>query len=402
MAATVHSDPYAILLRKIGYSVGLEFTADRIGNLTSRYLQDRDITTASWHELVTGSKSEGYWGRDQSAEKHIADFFYSLRLIQRTTGDVLALENLDALAIASELLSDEQEKRTAQDFLFLWAILTNDGEIFVNLLLAGFEEQAIKDTLTTMMLNKRMVATEALKGKATEQRINRIITIERQEKNVGSKGSGQSIASLRRTVQLHAELTGRLNSDKNYDIDISEDYLRKVPPRRRDWAVSLGLWEGEIGLTQKGHNFLNSLRQSGYIDGQNRFTYWPMDYELVRSGLRPNIFGEAKGLWNCLVDFSAAFGNAQATSKPEDDQDAMVELIKDMMKVFRSLHVRKIMLRRELPITIAYPVAIALSYAQNHAILDLPAAILAEQKGEQRRVALRQSRRTGGALSIKR
>lgn len=402
MAATVHSDPYAILLRKIGYSVGLEFTADRIGNLTSRYLQDRDITTASWHELVTGQKSEGHWGRDQSAEKHIADFFYSLRLIQRMTGDVLALENLDALAITSELLSSEQEKRAAQDFLFLWAILTNDGEIFVNLLLAGFEENAIKDTLTTMMLDKRIIATEALKGKVTEQIINRTITIERQEKNSGSKGSRQSIASLRRTEQLHTEFAGRSNPDKNYEIALSEDYLRKVPPRRRDWAISLGLWDGERGLTQKGNNFLNSLRQSGYIDRKNCFTYWPMDYELVRSGLRPNIFGEARGLWDCLVDFSAAFGGSHVSSKPENDQDAMLELIKEMMKVFRSLHVRKIMLRRELPITVAYPAAVALSYARNHAILDLPAAILAEQKGEQRRVALRQSRRTGGALSIKR
>lgn len=401
MAAIVHSDPYAILLRKIGYSVGLEFTADRIGNLTARYLEDRDITTASWHEIVTGKKSEGHWGRDQSAEKHIADFFYSLRLIQRTTGDVLALENLDALAITSELLSNEQEKHAAQDFLFLWAILTNDGEIFVNLLLADFEENAIKDTLTTMMLDKRALATEALRGKASEQIINRIITIERQEKNSGSKGSRQSIASLRRTEQLHAELAGKLNQDKNYEIALSEDYLRKVPPRRRDWAVSLGLWDAEKGLTQKGNQFLNSLRQSGYISGKNCFTYWPMDYELVRSGLRPNIFGEARGLWDCLIDFSAAFGG-QHDASTSNDQDAMVELIKDMMKVFRSLHVRKIMLRRELPITVAYPAAVAMSYARNQAILDLPAAILAEQKGEQRRVALRQSRRTGGALSIKR
>lgn len=402
MAATAHSDPYAILLRKIGYSVGLEFTAERIGDLTSRYLQDRDITTASWHELVTGSKNEGYWGRDQSAEKHIADFFYSLRFIQRTAGDVLALENLDALAIASELLSSEQEKRAARDFLFLWSILTNDGEIFVNLLLAGFEEKAIKRTLTTMMLNKRIIASEAFKGKTTEQRINRVITIERQEKNVGSRGTRQSITSLRRTEHLHSERGGGQGLNEDYEIVFSEDYLRKVPPRRRDWAISLGLWDGEKGLTQKGHDFLNSLRQSGYIDKEECFTYWPMDYELVRSGFRPDLFGEAKGLWDCLVDFSSAFARLQSVPQQENNQNAAVDLIKEMMKVFRNLHVRKIMLRRELPITIAYPAAMALSYAQNQAILNIPATILAEQKGAQRRVALRQSRHTGGALSIKR
>ena len=33
MAATAHSDPYAILLRKIGYSAGLEDTAKRVKDL---------------------------------------------------------------------------------------------------------------------------------------------------------------------------------------------------------------------------------------------------------------------------------------------------------------------------------------------------------------------------------
>lgn len=402
MAATAHSDPYSILLRKIGYSVGLEFTAERIKNLTSRYIQDRDINTASWHELVTGSKNDGYWGRDQSAEKHIADFFCSLRLIQRTAGDVLALENLDALAIVSELLSDEQERRAAHDFIFLWAIMSNDGEIFVNLLLAEFEETAIKNTLTTMMLNKRLIAAQALKGKATEQRINRVITIERQEKNDGSKGGRQSITSLIRTTQLPSQRTSGPGSGDSYEIIFSDDYFRKVPPRRRDWAISLGLWDGEKGLTQKGNNFLESLRRSNYIDRENCFTYWPMDYELVRAGFRPNIFGNAKGLWDSLVDFSSALAGLQVPPRSIVDQEATINLIKEMTKIFRGLHTRKIMLRRELPITIAYPAAMALHYARNHTILDLPAAIFAEQKGEQRRVALRQSRHTGGALSIKR
>ncbi|MFM9896635.1 hypothetical protein ACOTET_03055 [Achromobacter xylosoxidans] len=390
------------MLRKIGYSVGLEFTAERIENLTLRYLRDRDITAMSWHELVTGEKNEGGWGREQSAEKHIGDFFHALRLIQRTAGDILILENLDALAITSRLLDDEEKKRAARDFLFLWAILTNDGEIFVNLLLAGFEEQSIKNTLTTMIEKKRSDAVEALKGKANAQRINRIITIERQEKNKGSRGDGVSVMSLKRTERLQHERAIKISLDENDRISFSEDYFRKVPPRRRDWAISLGLWDGETGLTKRGHDFLDGLRQSGYIDTQGCFTYWPMDYELVRSGLRPDIFGEVKGLWNCLVDFAAAYGGLRVNQQSESDSDIAVQLIAQMVEVFRSLHVRKAMLRRELPITIAYPAAIALSYACGHTMLNLPAAILVEQKGERRRVGLRQSRQVGGALSIKR
>ena len=58
MAATAHSDPYAIFLRKIGYSVGLEFTAERVQDLVASYIKNRDITAAGWHSLVTGSKDD--------------------------------------------------------------------------------------------------------------------------------------------------------------------------------------------------------------------------------------------------------------------------------------------------------------------------------------------------------
>jgi len=73
MAATVHSDPYAIFLRKIGYSVGLEYTAERTEGLATRYLRDRDLTVASWHKLVTGNKDEGNWGRDRSCLLYTSD-----------------------------------------------------------------------------------------------------------------------------------------------------------------------------------------------------------------------------------------------------------------------------------------------------------------------------------------
>ena len=113
MAATAHSDPYAVFMRKIGYSVGLEFTAERVDGLVARYLQDRDLTVGGWHELVTGRREDGNWGRDESAKRHIADFFHSLRLIQRTAGDVLVLENLDAMAIATSMLNNKADQDAA-------------------------------------------------------------------------------------------------------------------------------------------------------------------------------------------------------------------------------------------------------------------------------------------------
>lgn len=402
MAATVHSDPYAIFLRKIGYSVGLEYTAERVKELAARYLQDRDVTVASWHELVTGSKDTGNWGRDASAEKHIGDFFYSLRLIQRTPGDVLVLENLDAMAICAELLEGTGQD-AAWDFLLLWAIVVNDGEIFLNLLLADFEEHQIKDRLRAMMGRKTTDLLGYLRGKVSAERIRRVIRIERQEKNRGSAGWGQSVVSLKRTGPLQPTSFSAGASDVVEKMEFSDDYFRKVPPRRRDWAVSLGLWDGDKGITGRGRYFVDELRRSGYIDSNGGFTFWPMDYELVRSGLRPDLFGDnTRSLWACLVDLGTAYSGVRVKPPSAGDADRAVELVSQMMDVFRSLHVRKAMLRRELPLTIAYPAAVALACARAEPVVDLPAAISTEQKSEQRRVALRQSRNTGGALSVKR
>ena len=403
MAATAHSDPYAVFLRKIGYSVGLEFTAERVEGLVARYLEDRDLTVGGWHELVTGRRKGGNWERDKSAEKHIADFFYSLRLVQRTTGDILILENLDAMAIATSMLNNKADRDAARDFLLLWSILINDGEIFVNMLLAGFQEQRIKDTLRAMMIQKRSDLLKFMAGKASARRINRVISIERQERNRGSAGISRSVSSLRRTEPLQVERgPGRTANEDEWN-EPSDDYFRKVPPRRREWASSLGLWDSERGLlSQLGHGFIGSLRETGYIDTQDRFTFWPMDFELVRSGFRPDLFGDStRSLWTCLVDFGAAYAGLRVKILAEGDTDAAVSLIGDMMTEFRNLHVRKVMLRRELPITVAYPTAVALACSTETSVLDLPAVVVREQKGEDRRLAFRQSRNTGGTLSVK-
>ena len=404
MAATAHSDPYAVFLRKIGYSVGLEFTAERVAGLVTRYLHDRDLTVGGWNELVTGKKEDGNWGRDKSAEKHIADFLHSLRLIQRTGGDVLVLENLDAMAIVTSILKNTVDQDAARDFLLLWSILVNDGEIFVNLLLAGFHEQRIKDTLRAMMLRKRDDIQKLMAGKASARRISRVIAIERQEKNKGSAGASRSVASLRRTEPLQVERGSRRTANEDEWNEPSDDYIRKVPPRRRDWASSLDLWDSERGLlSQRGHEFIDRLRRTGYIDAQDRFTFWPMDYELVRSGFRPDLFGDStRSLWTCLVDFGDAYAGLRVKPPAEGDTDAVLSLIGDMMNIFRNLHVRKAMLRRELPVTVAYPAAVALACATETPVLNLPAVVVEEQKGEERRLAFRQSRNIGGTLSVKR
>lgn len=399
MVATVPSDPCSVFMRKVGYSVGLERTLERVGDLQRLYTSRRDVTMASWRDLVTGASSRGSWGL--KAHDNITDFFFSLRLIQHTPGDLLVLENLDATALACSLLRSEEERGRARSFLVLWAILVNDGEIFVNLLLAGFDPAPIKRILTAMIEKKRDVLKQVLPGKHSLRRICRVVSVERQEKNKGSAGGGtQSLPSLKRTAPLQEAVFAMRNEVHHDQVEFSADYFRKVPPRRRDWARSLDLWSDGQGLTRRGKNFVRKLKQAGYMDC-GFFVFWPMDYELVRAGFRPDLVGTPKGLWKCLVEFGHAYSDVTVRAPSERDPDDAVALIKEMMREFRSLHARKSMLRRELPITVAYPAAVAVAVARNMEVMDLPAAVRSEQKGE-RRIALRQSRHTGGALSLKR
>ena len=407
MVVTAHSDPYGIFLRKIGYSVGLEQTLSRLRDLQELYVSRGDITLASWKELV-GEKN-----RWHLKSNNIADVFFALRLIHNTPGDLHVLENLDATAIATSLVNNEQEKQVARSIVFLWALLVNDGEIFMNLLLSKFEEKIIKEKLSAMIEYKRKNLVKVLPGKDAMKRIARIVTIERQEKNKGSAGAGLSVVSLKRTEPLHsvASLTRTeilhknrlLGSDSliNQPVEFSNDYFRKVPSTRKGWADALGLWSDDIGITDLGCNFINSLRSFGYISDDGFFVFWPMDYELVRSGFKPNLIEGTKTLWETLIEFASAYARVHVKPFEVTDTNVLVNQLDCMMKVYRSLHTRKSMLRRELEIAVAYPASVAIACAKKEPVIDVPKALNFEQKGNQRRISFRRSRNTGGALSMK-
>lgn len=383
-------------MRKIGYSVGLEHTLERLHDLEKRYRSNRDITLASWRELVKG---EHGW---KLKTENIADVFFALRLIHLTSGDVLVLENLDAAAIAASLLDDEKEREIARSVIFLWSVLVNDGEIFVNFLLSRFEEKHIKVKISAMIRHKRESLATVMSGRDAARRIARVVTIERQEKNKGSAGAGRSVVSLKRTEPLQKGRSLASERSIKKTVEFSEDYFRKVPPRRKDWARTLGLWSDNDGLTARGQMFINSLRSSGYISKEGFFTFWPMDYELVRSGFKPNLLTGTKTMWEAVIDFANAYAGVRVKPFDQSDTDTLVDCLDSMIRVYRSLHTRKSVLRRELATAIAYPAYVARAVAKKEPVIDMPRAAAAEQKGEQRRITFRRSRNTGGALSVKR
>ena len=389
------TDSDGIFFRRIGYSVGLEETAARVRELEALYLSKRDVTIGMWDHLV--HSAEG-WGLKSG---HIADVFRSLGLVWRTGSDLVILENLDAMAISSELSEGGEAAERGRSFLLLWAILANDGEVFVNLLMAGFDRESCRQRLTLLVQEKRRFLSETIPGARAAERFLRAVSIERQASNPGSAGRrGRAVFPGGGRTPIVAGRS-RVSQTESYSGEISDDYLRKVPGRRMAWACSLGLWEDRGGITRRGESFIEGLTRSGYIGADGIFVLWPMEYELVRSRLRPDLLGETKGLWERVVDAGRAYAALDVAEPTGENGDRGVAALAEMMRVYRGLNSRKALLRQEMPVTIAFPAICALAIGRREPVLDFPHFLGRERMGRERRIAVRPSRYSGQSLSLR-
>jgi hypothetical protein len=178
MVATIHRDPYRLLVRKIGYSVGLEHTLQRVGDLADLYAQEKTITSASLSGLIKG--------RWNLKTQHIIDLFNELDLVRSEANTIFVLPTLDALGILRLELGDE-DFEVALKAVLLFSILSNDGDIFLNCLSARFEREAVRARLIDMVEVKRARAKRALHTPRAISKIDRMIVIETQKSNKGSR-----------------------------------------------------------------------------------------------------------------------------------------------------------------------------------------------------------------------
>ena len=389
------TDPHGIFFRRIGYSVGLEDTATRVQELEALYLSKRDVTIGMWDHLV---HSPECWGLKS---RHIADVFRSLGLVWRTGSDLVILENLDAMAISSTLSENRETAERGRDFLLLWAIVANDGEIFMNLLMAGFERERCRQRLTLLIQKKRHFLRERIGASMAPERFMRAVSIERQTRNPGSAGRRSRIASPGRvSTSLAAGRRGDSWTELDSD-EISEDYLRKVPGRRMAWARSLGLWGDDGGITRRGEAFIKGLTRRGYIGTDGIFVFWPMKYELVRNRFRPDLLGETRELWEAVLDVAWAYEALDVLEPTGEHGNHGMAVLAEMMQVYRGLNSRKALLRQEMPVTIAFPAICALAIGRCEPVLDVPHFLERERMGRERRVAVRPSRYSGQSLSLR-
>lgn len=392
MAGTIHRDPFRVLIRKIGYSVGLENALERVRDVVNLYAEERSLTSSGMATLI---RSERHW---KLRSDHVLEFLGALDLFKYELNSVFVLPTLDALAILRLQQSDADFDQSLRAVL-LTQILSSDGDIFLNCLAAGYEKESVRMRLLAMVEGKRSLAKEAIGSPNSSEKVDRVVCIESQFTNRGGAVAGLGLSSLNRRENL-GSARGPLADTSGVINGISEDYFRKVPPRRRDWARSLALVHDDGTANELGTRLLEHFTDLGQIV-KNAFAFWPYQDELLPLNLR-----EGELPWRTPGREAVLYGMKKVLKGTCFGQHAAgIEETEDWLRrvysVYRSLSPLRSIVRVELPVRAARLVALGNACAADPIDYDpLKTALASEKAGGN--IGFRPSRNNEGSIVIRR
>jgi hypothetical protein len=404
MVAIVPDDPLECLMRKIGYSVGLEKLLKRVQLLTDLYVAQRRLSYAAFKELVETS----YERRGQEATEDFADFYKELHLLQVAWKTAYPLYTLDTLSILRRFLAnDEALFSSACKVVLVHAVLEADGDIFLNTLAADFDPMKFKALAEDMIIKKRQPMKEVGASRAYLRKVYDIINIESQTSNRGNRGKkpaeGESRFERRtEPLGMTEKRTKPLADELDGSIVISDDVLRKVPRTRKAWAKDFGLF-GESSITEKGKHLLSVL-DSDLSMKQDSGCYicWPYSRDLAKIRIEPEKIGAiGYGPWDLLVTIAKGTANVGVERfKDKGDYSEIIALLKDFYRLYQEGNVERGSIRLQLPLYIAQPCLVGLFGARCQDIPPLPEIIDVEVKKEVRRVERVAIRETEGGITF--
>ena len=404
MADIVQLDPYQCLIRKIGYSVGLESLLERVANLVDLYVEQRQLTLATFKDLVDNTFKR------KNATQHFADVYKELNIVKfvgsreqdtgsskrehKLYGDLLPLHNLETLSILRRYLADNDAAfLTAAKSVLLMAILEADGDIFLNGLASDFAAEKFKLLLIDMIKKKRESISRVIKSPAVLRKVYSVIDIKSQpsQKSQERLEPGESATSrfAKRTIPLDiVKRTTSLSDGINEEVDIPDDYLRKVPATRKGWAEDLDLF-ADGSKTPQGLNLLEALDK--YLKAKQEtgcYVLWPYSKDLARLQIKPADI-DAPELNPWLLLCAMAEGSSGLKVEPYDEQrdySDVIAKLKEFYRLYREGNVTYGSIRHQLPLYIAEPCFVAMCAVSQKDIPPLPTIIGAESKKPFRRI----------------
>jgi hypothetical protein len=394
MAAIAQSDPYSIVSRKIGYSVGLEYLVRNVSRLVDAYVKDERLTPANWLTLVT---SESGFGREPSAQEHFANFYFSLALIRKIGREIHSLHRLDSLSILRRSIGNDDDYAKALRFVMAHAVTESDGDIFLNALAGFFSRDKSKANIEHCLQCKWDAFTHVIVGEGPRRRLWDHLRVKTYQSDKKSKTAGGNIGV--RTQSIDAALRRTSTTTDDFNLAVPDKYFDKALTPRRGWSLDLGLSQTRGELTPLGEAFLNVLNTLGLQVGP-AYVFWPYPHELIPIKIDPAKLSNAiRSPWEILSAISTAWGSSEEPKAWSDNE--LSKFVKDVYDKYRSGDVSKRLLRQQLPLFVLYPVYVAYCVANQRGHVHLPTFIDMKSKESSRKFNLVAIRGTEGAIEVR-
>jgi hypothetical protein len=409
MAAIARSDLYDGLIRKIGYSVGLEHLVPRVKDALDEFRFGK-LDGAAWRCLV-----QERWDRKASAEQHIADVYSQLDILRRHNSSLYPLPGLEIMAVLC-IGDDPLAPGTPPDdlavvrFLVLLKVLEADGDVFLNALAAGFDPPNLEGRLKAMLRYKRRSVAPLFRQAGSIRRLLDAISIRNQTDGTGSGGAvsrKQTYAERSRLLMAAAGQYRDLHRWTEQEVQLSRDYLEKACVTRRGWAEDFGLYERARGVTCAGEQLLARLRDRGLriqTGADDFFAFWPYPFQLSRMNIRSNDIGAPDiTAWDLASEVAVVLADASDAGErrqpPELRRDELILLLQGAFCRHQQTS-RRGVIRHELPLFIAEPVLAWWIAEARRAMPDFRGFLRDELKRADRAIDFVIIHRTEGGLRL--
>jgi len=344
----IQSNPYHKLIRKIGYSVGLESVSNRVSYLTEYYANNSKISMSDWLDIVETIYNRKVGGAkfsniprmrgEKSAADHILDFYSSLDIMKSIGNEINPLPGLEILSILWRTSDNSAFRDKAINSFLCYRILDADGEIFLNCLLANFNHSLVKSMLKQMVSIKRRKISSTLTNSQAIKRIFEIISIKTYDISGGKKSPFQ-----KRTTPL--------SGINVIEEEPSDDYIKKVIQTRKGWAKSIGLIDDSGKLIAT--NLLESLTKLFNRKSNEPFVFWPFNNDLKKLRIDPSQYNIISiSPEDLLIEIMKSLHNLTIRNV---SNKKLFENLKKYYELYKSGNIVKGALRHQLPIYIAMP-----------------------------------------------
>lgn len=407
MAATARFELYNGLVRKIGYSVGLEYLTERVHDLVELYVSHGNVDGADWNHLIES------WGRRSSAGQHIADVYAQLALIRRQNNFIQvlpALEVLGMLFTESEepgVSPDQDTQASALSFILAQKVLEADGDIFLNALSADFDPAGLSQKLQELIQHKRTKVKPLFRQAAVIRRVMESISIRNQTEAAGKPKRLSYAEQSRLLGTMGGPQSPTAIEWSDQEIFISDDYLEKICLTRRNWAEELGLYDKATRRkSELGSELLRAAAQIGLAfeaSSGTSYSFWPYGYELRRMGIPPDEIGVAdNSAWRLLAMLVDLFVPRRASSRSTSAKADREHILSDLSRaqhLYRTVS-RRGVIRHDLPLFIAEPALAFWMKRRGQELPDLREFLRSEFARKDRRVDFVMIRGTEGGLRL--